>query len=339
MGKALVFLSFALLCSCSLSASPGLEVTISESILSKAWQAGVKVALPQLQSLSIPDTSGKTSTPVGSFDYTVSDVQISGFNIGSTSIQLQSGQGVELAASGLTLTVNLQFSFKEESWPHIKTGASATVTVKDGSATIVVLPTSTSDGHLQLSLTSRSVSLGDFEITVDGSMSWLYNFVESLFGGQSKGACESAIESAIDGQIPQLNTYLASLPTQYAIDMWQGSTVTVDYSVVNPPTITSSFMFLDALGGFSVNGQASSCPYKAPDMPQVASGNDVQVYVADYVENCFLYSLHEGGLLTTTIDDSMVPSSSPIHLNTTDLQGLEPNLYAAYPNMLVEVGR
>uniref|UniRef100_A0A7S3DF64 Uncharacterized protein n=1 Tax=Palpitomonas bilix TaxID=652834 RepID=A0A7S3DF64_9EUKA len=337
MGKQLVFLTFALLFSSALSTSPGLEVTISEGVLSNAWQAGVKVALPHLQSLSIPKTSGKTKTSVGTFAYSVSDIKVTKLKCKSTSAKLKSGEGVDLSASGLTLTVTLKFSFKEESWPHIKTGASATVKVKDGSATLVGLPSSTKDGHLRLSLSKRSVSLGDFDISVDGSMSWLHNFVESLFKSEIKSECEKEIESAIDGQIPQLNTYLASLPTQYAIDMWQGSTVTVDYSVVNPPTITSSFMFLDALGGFSVDGKAKSCPYKAPAMPQVASGSDVQVYVADYVENCFLYSLHEGGLLTTTIDDSMVPSSSPIHLNTTDLQGLEPNLYAAYPNMLVEI--
>uniref|UniRef100_A0A7S3G830 Lipid-binding serum glycoprotein N-terminal domain-containing protein n=1 Tax=Palpitomonas bilix TaxID=652834 RepID=A0A7S3G830_9EUKA len=220
MGKQLVFLTFALLFSSALSTSPGLEVTISESVLSNGWQAGVKVALPHLQSLSIPKTSGKTKTSVGTFAYSVSDIKVTKLKCKSTSAKLKSGEGVDLSASGLTLTVTLKFSFKEESWPHIKTGASATVKVKDGSATLVGLPSSTKDGHLRLSLSKRSVSLGDFDISVDGSMSWLHNFVESLFKSEIKSECEKEIESAIDGQIPQLNTYLASLPTQYAIDMW-----------------------------------------------------------------------------------------------------------------------
>lgn len=63
----------------------------------------------------------------------------------------------------------------------------------------------------------------------------------------------------------------------------------------------------------------------------------MQIFVADFVENCFLYSLYTDGLLTKTLDSSMVPSSSPIQLNTTDLKSLEPNLYAKYPDRLIEV--
>lgn len=53
-----------------------------------------------------------------------------------------------------------------------------------------------------------------------GSLSWFYNFIESIFKGQIKSMCEKAVKDSVAQQIPQLNAYLQSLPTTYSIDMW-----------------------------------------------------------------------------------------------------------------------
>lgn len=132
----------------------------------------------------LQDVSGSTGTAIGTIEYSVSNIVISQVAIQSTSATLRSGEGLDLSASGLSLHVDLNFHYKEKSFPHISgskiceinlyttllwwtplafflysdsyvfnfVGASATVKVSNGGVSLVALPT---NGHLEISLTSE----------------------------------------------------------------------------------------------------------------------------------------------------------------------------------------
>jgi len=52
--------------------------------------------------------------------------------------------------------------------------------------------------------------------------------------------------------------------------------------------------------------------------------------VSDYLINSALYAANEAGLFYFNVSSNLIPSSSPIKLDTTDLEGFVPGLVQKY---------
>ena len=70
----------------------GFQAVLSQSAFTELDTVVIPILVKALQGLTVPDISGSAGTPVGSIDYTLSDIKMTSVSIGSSSIQLSPGK-------------------------------------------------------------------------------------------------------------------------------------------------------------------------------------------------------------------------------------------------------
>ena len=150
-----VVLSVLLVVTCVFAVNPGVKTTLSENGLDYIKDVGVQIIQKQLATVTLPDISGNAGrnyvflvlnhylgTPIGSIDYTLKNIVLTGLTIPSVSTTIVPGQGiavsvyvilciivVESCSTGVSCHVHLDWHYREHSWPHISDGGSADVSV------------------------------------------------------------------------------------------------------------------------------------------------------------------------------------------------------------------
>jgi len=143
---------------------------------------------------------------------------------------------------------------------------------------------------------------------------------------------ESAIQSKLANVIDQMaNYYLKNTPTMYQIT----PQLAIDYSLTSAPNVQPFYSSTSHLGAFQWMSQASSCVFQPAFIPEIlVPGKLLTFLIANTLGDCLGSLLYMKDILGGTITSKMVPASSPISLNTSNInwRNVVPELYALYPD-------
>merc|ERR1711916_149695 len=260
-------------------------------------------------------------------------IVLSNLAIPTSSLSI-AGDGLAVSGSSMGASVTLNWSYRENSWPHVSDSGSADVSIS-GTTFAVNLAVGEADGEPTVSVTSNSCTIGSLSIKLHGGASWLYNLFVSVFSGQIKSSVESALNAAVKSAIDvQAAAALKTLPIEEKVD----SISSFNFELTAAPVYDSAYISTAHYGAFIANVNPTPTPWAPVALPNADGSNEIQLILSEAVAISAAYVYQQAGYLSANLTQGPDwPSYAPA-LNTSTFKLFIPALYDAYPNEAMMFG-
>ncbi|KAI4319883.1 hypothetical protein MLD38_033429 [Melastoma candidum] len=295
---------------------------VKDLLVNKAVSSSLPIRLPTIEKYQkIPF--------VGNVRMVLSEITI--YKLDAPDSYIRPGDaGVAIIASGTTGDISMRWNYSYSTWllpVEITDKGSARVKVK-GMEVGITVGLETREGSLKLTLLDGGCHVHDLSIELDGGASWLYQGMVDAFDKKIRSLIESAITSKLKEGISKLDLLLRSIPKEVYI----GSGVSLNVTIVNDPQLSSSSI------GFQVNGLFMSRigvpvpdyyvrkPYLAVSCRDPAKMLGISLDEAVFLSASSLY--YNANFMHWIVDK--IPDQSL--LNTAGWRFIIPQLYKQYPD-------
>eukprot|EP01027_Heterolobosea_sp_BB2_P017975 GEZU01025392.1.p1 GENE.GEZU01025392.1~~GEZU01025392.1.p1 ORF type:complete len:489 (+),score=158.64 GEZU01025392.1:27-1493(+) len=318
--------------------TPGAKATVLQSGINQVINQLLPFITSQVETLQIPSQSGTTSVPIlGGINYSISNIVLQSLTIGNVDVSLAPGGVVVATVSGISLSINFDWSYSQQGWPHIGDSGSGTASCGGSTVDASVTVGIDSTGRPTLVTNSANLQLNSFSVNLNGGFdAWLFD----LLGGLFNGAIASAIESSASSIIQQtIDTTADQAIASLVLVQPTGDGVSeVDFTLCSED-FTTTYLSVGAKGEFYRIANPTEAPFVPPALPDESPNNNnmAQLFLSDYVANSAAYVYYTAGELAYLVTPSDVPPTSPFQLNTTSFRFLVPPLYQQFPNCAMQV--
>ncbi|KAJ8371967.1 hypothetical protein AAFF_G00298400 [Aldrovandia affinis] len=312
--------------------NPAIKAVLTDKGLQYGTHVGTDWLQARIRALSIPDISGDVSLRVlGSIHYTLSGMSVAQLNLPAPTMVFSEGTGVRAALSGLSVAVrgnwNIQF--------HVITG-SGTLDMALFKVDVSSLTRVGSDeqGHLSVSSAQCNSSIGGLQITFHGQASSFFQRFVKYLKCQIKSQIEEKICLAVKQGIEDVENYLAASRVSFQVN----PALLLDMPLLSSPVVQASDINLNFKGEFYSVQSHTEPPFVANPFQLPRQDNFmVTLGASEFCVNSAAFAYFSAGLLQINITDDMIPSESPIRLNTTRFGVFVPQLPKMFPDMLMLV--
>eukprot|EP00058_Branchiostoma_floridae_P008569 XP_002594057.1 hypothetical protein BRAFLDRAFT_68503 [Branchiostoma floridae] len=174
--------------------NPGLKAKVTEFGLTYGMKVFLSVLKDRAQQIQIPNQSGRADVVIGKVDYQFTNIKMTSFNIGGTSLPVVPREGLRLRANGVSASLNGNWHYSAKvAFIPIRDGGTLSLSIREVSLDVVIRLGKDPQDRPTISVGSCSAHIGDVSVTFHGGASWLYN----LF----KGAIENTIKKQLDSEI------------------------------------------------------------------------------------------------------------------------------------------
>ena len=310
--------------------NPGLVASVALSAIEEFKSQAIPVFLSQLGNISIPNQNDQIGSGFFSIDVSISQINVSGVSADATNTDLafSAPNTISVHIAGLAATTTFNWNFSTD----IASGGGGGNVAISNSDVYVTITLGEDNGHCTITIDSASMNIGNLDISVTGNpLSAVENWIIGLFNNQLKGTIQGAVGSAIQQSGQQA---IDQLLAQFGISVPIGNTgIGIDYDLVVDPDVEVDHITVSSLALFIDVASPNYYPpiTAAAQLPAYnPSGDQIQIAISDFTVNSGLYAAYAAGRLAYTITPDMIPSSSPVQLDTTSLDSLFPGIEAAY---------
>lgn len=315
------------------SALPGIKTSVSLSAIHYFTQIGLPIVEEKLQNLDIAGIATDADTPIGHVNISVSDISVNHLKIADTNISLSPPNNLILAMMVTGVEIDLNWKYTVDHLPLLSDHGDANITIYQASI-IIEITVGEENGKPTAATSECRVMFGMLDIKVHGGAGVVYQFIIDLL---SK-TIQDVVQKELTKQLPviidnSLSSVLSSLPIVEKLD----DEVEINYELTQAPSVSSSHVSLSVLGEFYSVSNPKPAPYIAAPLPDSETDEMIQFFVSDFSVNSASYSFFSADMMQLYVNDSMLPATSPIRLNTTYFSVLIPPLQKAYPNEMFKL--
>ena len=315
---------------CVVGTNPGIVIRVNNQGLAYVDSIAIQVLINKLKTTTIKDYSGETSTPLGDFEYDLTNLHNTGASIGSSSFKTVPGVGLSLSASGVSVSFTGDWHYRKVHWPHISDSGSFDISANSVSFSLTA-KIGAEKGRPSISTASCSGNVGDLNVKFHGGASWLYNLFKSKIADSIKSQLNSVIcEEATKAINEDAEQELATFPVRKQLDKY----ALIDYSFIEAPLFEENYMDVRIKGEI----MSATHPTESGLIPSVIPSNQtctkmICFYITDYVLNTAGEVYYKENFFNRTINASQVPPSFKYQLDTNLLKllGLA-KVYDKYPD-------
>ncbi|XP_037107530.1 bactericidal permeability-increasing protein-like isoform X1 [Syngnathus acus] len=329
LGWGLLLVTFSHLTS---SASPGVKVRLTNNGIEYGRQLGMAAIQKKLQSITIPDISGRERVSiVGKVRYSLSNIRTVAVGLPSSSVDLVPGTGVKLSISNAFISMkgNWRVKFRR----ILRDSGSFDLSVNGLSVSTVLAVQSDATGRPQVSNVQCTATVGSVNVKFHGGASWLYNLFRKFINKALRNTLQKKICPLVVDAVSDLNPQLRTLNVLARVD----KAAEIDYSMVGAPTITNS-LNLGLKGEFYNIGKHRETPFPTTVF-SLPPENNKMLYLglSAFTANSAAFVYNTAGVLSVYITDDMIPSFSPIRLNTRTFGVFIPEIAKAFPGLMMKL--
>ncbi|KAK3731744.1 hypothetical protein RRG08_035413 [Elysia crispata] len=321
----------------SISTNPGVKVRLTKNGLQYANKIAHDEIVKHLQSLNIPDQSGKD----GHIEYTLDNIRVKGVTPPASSISLVPGKnGVSWALSNFGISISADWRVKyERGIIHISTSGSVDASVSGINLVETASFGIDKTGHPSIASSGCSASIGDVDVDFHGGISFIIN----LFRGTVERKIKDLLQPKVCEEVTQLinNDAEKSLATmQITVEI--AKRFLLDYRLVASPVITADYLEIWDKGEVFWEAAVKEAPFSPEPLPAWSDNSRmVYIWVTNYTPNTFLYQAHTNGYLKYNLTRKDLPGDNASYLNTTCklkcIGTIIPQIAKMYPNSTVEL--
>uniref|UniRef100_A0A673H6D8 Bactericidal permeability-increasing protein n=1 Tax=Sinocyclocheilus rhinocerous TaxID=307959 RepID=A0A673H6D8_9TELE len=307
----------------------GVKVRLTQKGLEYGRQIGIASIQQKLRTIKVPDISGTEKVdPVGKVQYSFTGMQIVNLGLPKSALALVPDTGVILSIGNAY--INLHGNWRVKYLRIIKDSGSFDLAVSELTISTTVAVTSDDTGRPTVSMTNCAATVGSVNVKFHGGASWLYNLFSSFINKALRNALQKQVRN-LGCECPlyyTLNVFLAKVD-QYA---------EIEYSMVGSPDISNTSIDLGLKGEFYNIGQHKEPPFSPTPFSLPSQDTDMlYIGVSAFTINSAGFVYNRAGALRLYITDDMIPSGSPIRLNTKTFGGFIPQIEKMYPGLMMKL--
>uniref|UniRef100_A0A8C1J178 Bactericidal permeability-increasing protein n=1 Tax=Cyprinus carpio TaxID=7962 RepID=A0A8C1J178_CYPCA len=336
-----MFLWFVLvlvnLVSVATGTNAGVKVRLTQKGLEYGRQIGIASIQQKLRTIKVPDISGtETVDPIGKVQYSFTGMQIVNLGLPKSALGLVPDTGVMLSIGNGY--INLHGNWRVKYLRIIKDSGSFDLAVSELTISTTIAVTNDDTGHPTVSMTNCAATVGSVNVKFHGGASWLYNLFSSFI---NKALC-----NALQKQVRNLG---CDCPLYHPLDVFTFNLSAVsdlpfdqyaeiEYSMVGSPVISNTSIDLGLKGEFYNIGQHKEPPFSPTPFSFLSQDTDIiYIGVSAFTINSAGFVYNRAGALRLYITDDMIPSGSPIRLNTKTFGTFIPQIEKMYPGLMMKL--
>ncbi|XP_051532300.1 bactericidal permeability-increasing protein-like isoform X1 [Myxocyprinus asiaticus] len=311
----------------------GVNVKLTQKGLEYGRQIGIASIQQKLRTIHVPDISGTERVdPIGKVQYSFTGMQIVNLGLPQSSLGLVPGTGVSLSIDNAF--ISLHGNWRVKYLRIIKDSGSFDLAVSELSISTTIAVMSDDTGRPSVSMTNCAATVGRVSIKFHGGASWLYNLFSSFINKALRDALQKQICPLVADSIADMNPHLKTLNVLARVDKY----AEIEYSMVASPAISSTSIDLGLKGEFYNIGQHKEPPF-SPTPFSLPSEDTSMLYigVSAFTANSAGFVYHSAGALSLNITDDMIPSGSPLRLNTGTFGVFIPQIAKMYPGLMMQL--
>lgn len=313
--------------------NPAIQVVLTNKGLQYGKHVGAGWIQEKLELVTLPDISGKVGMGIlGSIDYTLTGIRITKCDFPEPSVEFNPDPvGFKTSTSGLSVAISGDW---RTHYIAIHDGGTFNMALFNVDVASVVQLGKDADGHMSVTSVSCSASIGNVDVQFSGGASWIFQPFVKHFKGRIRGEIESEICPAVEKFIVNLEYSLQA--TNVSFDVNQD--LSLDVPLTDVPVIEASSLNLGLKGEFYSIKTHQEPPFEAqPFTMSEHAGYMLSVGLSEFTVNSAAFGYFSAGLLQTVINDSMIPPTSPVHLNTSQMGPFIPQLPKMFPGLLMSL--
>ncbi|KAK7128028.1 hypothetical protein R3I93_020578 [Phoxinus phoxinus] len=321
------------LVSVSTSNNAGVKVRLTQKMLEYGRQIGIASIQQKLRSIKVPDISGTEKVdPIGKVQYSFTGMQIVNLGLPKSALGLVPDTGVMLSIGDAY--INLHGNWRVKYLRIIKDSGTFDLAVSELTISTTIAVMSDDTGRPTVSMTNCAATVGSVNVKFHGGASWLYNLFSSFINKALRNALQKQICPLVADSIAEMNPHLKTLNVLAKVDQY----AEIDYSMVGSPVISNTSIDLDLKGEFYNIGQHKEPPFSpTPFSLPYQDTNMLYIGVSGFSINSAGFVYHSAGALRLYITDDMIPSGSPIRLNTRTFGTFIPQIAKMYPGLMMKL--
>ncbi|KAK2851184.1 hypothetical protein Q5P01_007460 [Channa striata] len=302
------------LLSCTCGENPAIQVILSNKGLQYGKHVGTDWIQKNLEHFSLPNISGEVDIGLlGTVHYTLSDIAIKKCDLPEPSVEFYpNATGFKTSISGLSFALSGGWAVR---YNVLKDSGSFNVAFFHLNLVSVLELGKDTNGHLSVSSESCDAEVGDVDIRFSGGVSWIFQpFI-----------CPKVKEG-----ITTLESHLQTMNISFDVDQ----VLTLDLPLTGLPVINASSLNLGLKGEFYNIKTHIEPPFAAQPftMPE-EQGYMLSVGVSEFTLNSASYGFYSAGLFQADINDSTILHYLHMHLNTSVVGLLIPQLLKLFPGL------
>ncbi|XP_054648634.1 bactericidal permeability-increasing protein [Dunckerocampus dactyliophorus] len=309
--------------------NPAVQVVLTNKGLQYGRNVAADWIQEKLEVVTLPDVDGEIPIGfLGHIGYTLTGVTIPKCDFPDPSLEFyQDVSGLKMSIAGLSIALT-------GAWrAHcgiIYGGGSFDLALFGVDLVSVVHLGSDGDGHLSLINVSCDTQTRDVDLRFYGGSSWILQpFVKHL-KARIISQTEAKLCAAVEELIVNLDHHLQAMKVIFQVNQ----DLILDLPLTGLPVIDASSIRLGFQGEFYSIKSPKEPPFEAqPFVVPEHPGYMLSVGLSDFTLNSASFGYFSAGLLQAFIDDSMIPPSSPVHLNTRSLGPFIPQLPKMFPDL------
>uniref|UniRef100_A0A8C2A5D2 Bactericidal permeability-increasing protein n=1 Tax=Cyprinus carpio TaxID=7962 RepID=A0A8C2A5D2_CYPCA len=328
-----MFLWFVLvlvnLVSVATGTNAAVKVRLTQKGLEYGRQIGIASIQQKLRTIKVPDISGtETVDPIGKVQYSFTGMQIVNLGLPKSALGLVPDTGVMLSIGNGY--INLHGNWRVKYLRIIKDSGSFDLAVSELTISTTIAVMSDDTGRPTVSMTNCAATVGSVNVKFHGGASWLYNLFSSFI---NKALC-----NALQKQVRNLG---CDCPLYHPLDVFLAEVdqyAEIEYSMVGSPVISNTSIDLGLKGEFYNIGQHKEPPFSPTPFSFLSQDTDmIYIGVSAFTINSAGFVYNRAGALRLYITDDMIPSGSPIRLNTKTFGTFIPQIEKMYPGLMMKL--
>lgn len=327
-----VILALPLICLTS-GLNPAVQVILNNKGLQYGKHVGAGWVQDKLENITLPDITGEIPLSIlGSIKYTLSGVAIKQCDFPEPSVEFyEDTAGLKTSISGLNMALAGRWRTR---YGIIHDSGSFDLAIFNVAVTSVLGLGKDAEGRLSVTSVSCDSQVGNVDIRFHGGASWLFGHLVEHFTGRIRDKIKNNICPSVEESIVDLEDHLQTTKVSFNVT----EDLTLDLPLTTLPAIEAASLHLGLKGEFYSSKTHSEPPFRPQPftMPQ-QTGYMLSVGLSEFTLNSATYGYYSAGLLQTLINDSMIPPSSPLHLNTSLMGPFVPQLPQLFPGLLMDL--
>ncbi|KAK5913083.1 hypothetical protein CesoFtcFv8_002900 [Champsocephalus esox] len=313
-------LSLVALIPLTTSINPGVKVKLTAKGIEYGRKLAVASILQKLKTIKLDDMSGKVRVSrIGKVRYSLRNMKMVEVGLPTAALDLVPGTGPKLSIVNANFRLNGNWRVK---YLFIKDSGSFKLNGDDISFSTSLSIKSDPTGRPAVRSIDCGANVGKMSVRFRGGASWLYNLFKKIkLVVRYEKAMQNKICPLVANAVSDLNNNLKTLNVLAKVDKF----AEIEYSMVASPAVSKTSIDLSLKGEFYNTGKHQEPPFSPAVFslpPQI--NNMLYIGVSSFTIESAAFVYNTAGALRLSITDDMIPTISPIRLNTRTFGAFHP---------------
>ncbi|KAM6981800.1 bactericidal permeability-increasing protein [Tautogolabrus adspersus] len=312
--------------------NPAIQVILNNKGLQYGKHVGAGWIQEKMELITLPDISGEINIHIGTVYYTLTGITITKCDFPEPDVEFyQDPTGLKTSFFGLSVAITGGWSTH---FGIIHDHGSFDMALFSIDVTSIVNLGKDPYGHLSVTSVSCDAQVGGLDVQFHGGASWIIQPFVKHFKGRIKSEIQGKICPTVEEYILNLESHLQAMNVSFDVNQ----DLTLDLPLTGLPVINASSLNLGLKGEFYSIKSPAEPPFKAQafTMPE-QQGYMLSMGLSEFTLNSASYEYFTAQLLNVLINDSMIPPSSPVRLNTSSFGQFIPQLPKLFPDLLMNL--